>query len=612
MRTHPSLLCVLTCGCAAHFALPMTANEFVRYNTGPALVAYLGQPDASPSVCDVRSQGPHLTAFTPDVQEALMEGLVEGSIQPNLWSRCVKALLKGLPEDRGASLLDAQAQMYWKLLHGSQLEVDPAAGERVATLQRIYLDRSEGITGHPKVLGPIIDDLREAIEKNKLGPVATGFGQELLATVDVENGHWQGRDVSTGMMDDLAAAGNEMTLMRFSERLPSPELRKEASRRVVRIHISLSPFPEVRDAAAAVEERVLADGSNRIALGDHALVRAWFDPEKAPIRSVLVRESIWLRAATLLGYATDRPTLSVLPELSFRDALWAELASISRPVRLCGHKRSLDPTPCIDVADISLDNPFTYLDQACAFHFNDNVSISSIVPLAQQDDFILPVRIGGQPAISLHWGLVFERPENLAFGGSSVGRDGPAVGVRIERPHPSRFVFTASAPAGTFLAIVQASDLGQFRVESVGAQGPAGASGFAGSSGSSGAECQDGGSGGNGSPGGDGGRGGNGGDVRAQIVCGKNDCQDTSARLQGVVLSLGGPGGPGGAGGAGGSGGSGGPGRFPTFHTNADGATVMDDPGCSPGSSGMSGSSGPDGFPGPSGWPGRVTFEWAK
>jgi hypothetical protein len=54
------------CGCAQRFELPMTAAEAAAHGTGAALVAYLGQPDASASMCDLRGTGPHLFAVSPD------------------------------------------------------------------------------------------------------------------------------------------------------------------------------------------------------------------------------------------------------------------------------------------------------------------------------------------------------------------------------------------------------------------------------------------------------------------------------------------------------------------------------------------------------------------
>ena len=67
----------MAAGCAAQLPLPMTAAEFVGYHSGPALVAYLGQPDASPTVCDLRARGPHVPAYTADIRAALIDGFVD-------------------------------------------------------------------------------------------------------------------------------------------------------------------------------------------------------------------------------------------------------------------------------------------------------------------------------------------------------------------------------------------------------------------------------------------------------------------------------------------------------------------------------------------------------
>src|SRR5262249_6708147 len=64
-------------GCAEEFALPMTAAQFATHDSGPALVAYLGQSDASPAVCDLRNRGPHLSALDGQVRSALVRGLAD-------------------------------------------------------------------------------------------------------------------------------------------------------------------------------------------------------------------------------------------------------------------------------------------------------------------------------------------------------------------------------------------------------------------------------------------------------------------------------------------------------------------------------------------------------
>jgi len=96
-----------------------------------------------------------------------------------------------------------------------------------------------------------------------------------------------------------------------------------------------------------------------------------------------------------VGSAAGRSNLSVLPELSFRGALWAKLQSMSRPVSLCGHKRDLDPSPCIAVEDVTVDNPVAYRDREGDFHFKDHVDLSEVMALAKNKNFVLPVRIGG-------------------------------------------------------------------------------------------------------------------------------------------------------------------------------------------------------------------------
>ena len=152
---------------------------------------------------------------------------------PALWRRCVDVALKGLPADQVPSMFDDVMRAYGKLLKDSDLETDPALAERVATMQRLYVDRRPGLDGHPKVLAPLFEDLRDKLAKNKLGAVARSFAAEVIATVDVEHGTWQGRRVDLPLMDTLAAAGNEMTLTRFAERLPDarPPRAGEAAHR---------------------------------------------------------------------------------------------------------------------------------------------------------------------------------------------------------------------------------------------------------------------------------------------------------------------------------------------------------------------------------------------
>jgi hypothetical protein len=490
---------------------------------------------------------------------------------------------------------------YRKLLDDADLVSDPARLPRVDALQRLYVERRAGLDGDPQVTMRLFGDLRAALPK--LSPVAQSFAADLLATVDVEHGTWKGHAVDDAMMDALAAAGNEMTLERFAQRLPQVEMRQEAQRRLVRIHVELSAFPEVRNEAAAVEERVIRDGNNHIRAT--AITRVRFDERVAPARHVVVQQDVWAGVATMLATAPDRPELSVLPELSFRGALVADARGVTKPITICAPPRELDPSPCIAVADVALANPLAYLDDGGAFHFRDRVAETDVVAIAAVDDFVLPIRVG-TTGVNVSWGLTFARPDDLAFSGPGGGR-GPDLDVHIEHPSRERYLFTVAGPRGRFSTIVERADLASYRVETAGGGGSGGSSGSTGSTGSSGSECSSGGPGGPGGDGGPGGPGGDGGNAHVVIACGGLPCDVDALRRS--VVSLGGAGGPGGSGGAGGAGGSGGSGRSQRSHTDSNGNTVVDDPGCSPGSSGSQGTPGSDGSPGSPGHAGRVTVE---
>ena len=148
---------LLMCGCAAHFPLPMTSAKLAEYDSGPALVAYLAQPDASPIVCDLRARGPHISRPTPDILDALVDGLGSGKTDPTLWRRCIDVLLKGLPRDQAQPLFDELARVYRKALRGSDIEQSPAVAERLAMIHRLFLERPAGLDGSASVVQPLLE-----------------------------------------------------------------------------------------------------------------------------------------------------------------------------------------------------------------------------------------------------------------------------------------------------------------------------------------------------------------------------------------------------------------------------------------------------------------------
>lgn len=591
-----------TVGCANEptFALPMTAAELATYDTGPALVAYLGQPDASAAVCDARARGPHVSALVPEMSKSLVRGLADGRIAPDVWLACADTLLKRAQPEDAAWFLDETGRAYRSLVKDSKFETTPSMQARVVAMQRLYLERKNRIHDGHDALASLFDDLRTALAAKRLGAVATRLGTELLDAVDLERGMWKGTSVTVAMLDDL----DEPTLRLFVARLPIEELRTEAKRRIVRRHIEASPFPEVRANADDVEERVLIRGANPIALDKQPAKSGAIDTAKVPMRGVIVRQDLYAQTATLLGTRADG--VSVLPDLTLKDALSVDVG-MSRSVTICAPKKDFDPSPCIAASDVKIQNPLAYLD-AGVFRFVDRIQEKTAVDLVKlRDRFELPVEVGGTAVASLAWPFHYERPNALVLSGRSSGDDGPRLVVKVDR-RDTRFVYDVSDGAREYWAVVEGYDTAKFVVASRGAQGYGGSMGSSGSPGSSGSECSNGGDGGPGGPGGDGGSGGNGGDVDVQIRCDAATCADMLAVLQHTIGSLGGAGGPGGPGGSGGAGGAGGSSRAPTTHTDSDGNTVTDDPGCSAGSSGANGSDGVAGSDGPSGRAGHVTF----
>jgi hypothetical protein len=347
-------------------------------------------------------------------------------------------------------------------------------------------------------------------------------------------------------------------------------------------------------------------GQNTISIPNNPITRAYFDEHHVVRRDVIVREHVWQQTATLVG-RDAKQNVSVVPELPLRGALMAEVAGISRPITVCAEGKELDPSPCIEAKDIAVENKLVKLDARAVVHVVDNVTLTDLMPIADRDTFQIPVAIAGKPVASLAWYLRFERPENLVFSGGAGG-DGPALVVRAGDMRGARARFDVNYNGRDFLAIVEQPDLPAYRVGSMGGTGYSGSDGSNGTDGSSGSECSNGGDGSSGGNGGDGGDGGNGGNVTVQLACSYGPCDALQTSLRGVIGSWGGSGGSGGAGGRGGSGGSGGSGRSATTHTDSDGNTVTDDPGCSAGSSGSSGSDGMSGSSGRDGSPGRVTF----
>src|SRR5256885_17103343 len=102
----PVLAIVTLAGCAQSFPLPMTAAQLAQHDSGPALAAYLSQPDADAEVCDLGPRGPHLSALDEDVRKSRLASL--GGGDPQRSRRCAAALTRSAPRADARACVDGR------------------------------------------------------------------------------------------------------------------------------------------------------------------------------------------------------------------------------------------------------------------------------------------------------------------------------------------------------------------------------------------------------------------------------------------------------------------------------------------------------------------------
>ncbi|MBS2030681.1 MAG: hypothetical protein JST54_22445 [Deltaproteobacteria bacterium] len=618
-RLLASLVLVFFAGCSTPrlFPTPMTTAELSSYGDGAALATYLTQRDANLSVCDLRSTGPHVAAMDEDARKALRQAFEKGAIAPSVWQKCMESLLASTPADVQAGLMNDVLALVPALVDDKAIESDNNTQARLAAATHVYTSRKQGVdASHDDALA-LEDHLRKTMAAGKLGPIALGTTKTLLAELEMEHGFVNGKLVDAALLDSLQASGDEATLRLGAKRLPDAKLRDESKRRVIRMHIAASPYPEVKANAGVLEELLAKGGVNRVGLRAHAPMSASLDASRVPIRGVEVQQDVNNQSARLLAYTSDAPSLSVLPVLRLRKALQITLDGVSRPVTLCGHPGELDPSPCVGPEDVKVDSPLATLDRDGAFHFVDSITEDTAVQLAQpQRHLDMPIVVGGKPLATLGWGLNYATPSDLVFTGDGYGANGPNLSVTADRRDPDRVIYSVQDGPQRFQAVVEWSQAGNFHVVSRGAVGQPGYDGASGDNGAAGQDGNDavcpsmpggdggrGGDGTDGAPGGPGGPGGSGGAVRVSVLADANHQGETTWMIQHTVSSEGGEGGAGGQGGAGGAGGRGGNGGNGATCTANDGSTYSlsggnGGPGGCSGAAGMNGPDGPDGQPG--------------
>ena len=593
------------------FPLPMTATDLVLHGTGAALVAFLGQPDASPTVCDPEARGPHLATLDERGVEAFVGALRDGRLPPETFRRCAERLLR---TPAAGPLLNRMGTLYRELLKSGTVDRDPTLEGRLDVLDALYAGRPQGTALDPARLRAWSAELEQAVAEHRLGLTGTRHAAELLATFSLERGQWKGAPVDEASLDALQVQGDEALLHRFAARLPDPELRRQALRRIVRIHIAASADPDVREHGREVEDIVMKLGRNPVPLDRFPPTGASIDAAHFPIDRVIVRQNVAAGTAKILGARG-----SVVPEVSLRGSLHVELTGIPHPVTLCGPTKELSPAPCVDPAALEIGNGLVSADRDGALIFLDDARIPALFPLARSPQLTIPFAIAGKELTVLRLGLFFEKPDDMPFAG------GQPLAIDIDAKGEGRLTYTIAGAGFSYAAVIERPLASTFHIESRGAPGPPGFDGPRGMDGMPGfrgtnAICPalpagNGGPGGPGmwgGPGNPGAAGGRGGDITVRLDCGGTPCDALVEQLKRAIVSVGGPGGPGGRGGDGGRGGKGGLGGggadCPT--RNADGTSTVNS--LTSGVNGMDGQDaqrGPAGPPGPPGPPGQVRVQ---
>jgi len=589
----------------------MSATTLAHHNTGRALAEYLSQPDASPDVCDMRSAEPHISQLRPEDSAAVVDGLVEGRVPPVVWRACVTVLLQSAPSVVVPEFFNAAGRGYRELITNDSIESDYQRQLRLLELHMLYLDRPHTLQPEAAVARELFEALREAHTKQHLGTYAMKLAAQLLEAYDLEQGRWRGRALDLPALDALFTARDAASLHLILARSNSEQLRDEAKRRIIRLHIAGSKFPEVKAQSAQVEETLMRLGYNPQDPKDGSILGGRLS--RFPWQSLSVQQNFELQTASLIGRGPAFDGASALP---LRGLLRVKMKGLSRPITLCADASALDPTPCLSAKHVRIDHPLVRFRKQ-QIELRTEMPIDETNVLARNASKLdLIVRVAGIEIDKRTLPVRFESTDGALLiqrRDARHGEHGPELRVAVDCPNGELLSFAADSGTEQRTAFVEVADIERFRLENHGAPGSPGSPGSDGSSGTSGSDCQNGGRGGDGGAGGPGGPGGDGGNVRVEIVCrdgvhtgvGFSLLRDT---LQRVVHSIGGPGGPGGRGGNGGRGGFAGSSRSRRTHRDNNGREVVDDKGCSAGNTGSSGSDGSSGPDGPNGRPGIVSI----
>jgi hypothetical protein len=592
-------------GCAAGYHGPLTPADVAQAHEPKALVMYLRQPAADPSVCDAAAGGPHVVA-DGGAGAALLEALETGTVEPGIWQACVDRLLASAGGEAQAALLDAMLRTYRALVTDPRLERDPAVQTRLAALTAVYDARSPDIRVPAAPAAALGAALRKAAPA--LGPLGRESAEAMIAQLDVERAVWGPRPINAAYLDELTTPDNEPFLTYLAQRLPDQAMRAEARRRVIRVHIAASPFAEVQEDATHVEAMMVELGKNPISTKLQLPTAARLDAKQLPIDRVVISQDVRAQIASVVGVPPAGVGGATVPAIALRGALTFTVPGVSQPVTLCGAASELDPSPCLLSGDVAVDSPFAHLDDAGNLQLTESIDAGQIVELARGSSGLIavPLAIGHQTITTLAWPVAFAAPPPAVFIADQVAGAGPALNVVVEQ-RGDLLIYAIDHGRGIAWAVAPVAAAAKFPIVSRGGEGRPGTDGKPGKDGMEGvsggmdSSGTDGLPGADGSDGGPGGPGGTGGPIHIQLTCEAAACDGIIASLRTAIRSAGGPGGLGGRGGAGGHGGRGGAAGSPS---SASGTVLA-----TSGAPGADGLPGEDGRPGAFGSAGTIRFQ---
>ncbi|MFT3712152.1 MAG: hypothetical protein QM817_31295 [Archangium sp.] len=599
LRLSLALVAVFTfAGCKHQFPLPYTLeqlNEDSARWPGDALVHYLTQDNADVAVC---GSGP-LQRLDEQLAEPFVEALREDTLAPQRWGACGKLLVPAIPPATREFLLGRLAKVVLALLE------DPKGAERLIAVNEV-------LDARPREPSASLDVLMKRM--NEVNPASPPVFYALMTTLELDHGQYGGQPLTTELIN---TAQDDLVLTRMASRVPSASLREDAKRRLVRLRIERSDWPEVKARADEVEKALMATGRWAQPVKSLALERPEL-PMPLPF-NVKIRQNTYKQVAALVAPGPEHdevmPAFDLKPHLRFA-------VKYSKPLALCEAAEAMRVEPCIDAREVEFAGAMRVDGEGVA-RLPDSMPMQQVFELARSGEGLLvAVRLSGKLVTSLSVPVQFLEPSASYFSGST-GQVGPAVNVMATSAGDYLLLEGVSQSAERRFVVVPKMTSRAFEFGSRGGDGQNGTDGYRGSDGSRGvsgssATCPSspatsGGSGGNGSSGGngtDGGPAGDGGPVQVELRCPGPCPQQDTELVRRIIVSRGGTGGRGGDGGRGGRGGDGGRGGSGTTCTTGSGTSAVTTtlPSASDGYRGNDGSNGWDGSNGRNGNDGPVTY----